>query len=66
MDKERIVEIREALGKNREEFAALLGTSIITIGRWERGDFKPSPIYLKSLVKIEAYAVKKKLVKKNG
>ncbi len=34
--------IRERMGLRQEAFARLLGVSLMTVNRWERGHFKPS------------------------
>ena len=35
-------DLREKLGLTQEEFAALVGATARTVGRWERGESKPT------------------------
>ena len=46
MDKESIKELRRQLGLSQEGLARKLGVSVITVRRWEKGSFKPSPLAL--------------------
>jgi DNA-binding transcriptional regulator YiaG len=50
MDKETIKELRHKLGLSQEGLARNLGVSVITVRRWEKGSFKPSPL---ALLRIE-------------
>jgi putative transcriptional regulator len=46
MNKESIRELRRELGLSQEGLARKLGVSVITVRRWEKGSFKPSPLAL--------------------
>jgi DNA-binding transcriptional regulator YiaG len=46
MNKESIKELRRKLGLSQEGLARKLGVSVITVRRWEKGTFKPSPLAL--------------------
>lgn len=50
MDKEAIRELRLKLGLSQEGLARKLGVSVLTVRRWERGTYKPSPL---ALMRIE-------------
>jgi len=50
MDKKTIKELRHKLGLSQEGLARKLGVSVITVRRWEKGSFKPSPL---ALLRIE-------------
>ena len=50
MDKEAIKELRQKLGLSQEALARKLGVSVLTVRRWEKGSFKPSPL---ALLRIE-------------
>jgi DNA-binding transcriptional regulator YiaG len=50
MNKESIKELRRKLGLSQEGLARKLGVSVITVRRWEKGTFKPSPL---ALLRIE-------------
>lgn len=41
--------VRSTLGLTQTEFASMLGTSQVTIARWETGVSKPSPYYRKAI-----------------
>jgi DNA-binding transcriptional regulator YiaG len=51
MSPQEIIEIRKQLELSQERFAALLGTTVVTINRWEKGKVKPSRMYIKELDK---------------
>jgi DNA-binding transcriptional regulator YiaG len=57
MDKETIKELRHKLGLSQEGLARKLGVSVITVRRWEKGSFKPSPL---ALLRIEELLKKAK------
>jgi DNA-binding transcriptional regulator YiaG len=46
MSEESIKELRRKLGLSQEGLARKLGVSVITVRRWEKGTFKPSPLAL--------------------
>jgi len=50
LDKEAIKELRLKLGLSQEGLARKLGVSVLTVRRWEKGSFKPSPL---ALLRIE-------------
>jgi len=50
MDKEAIKDLRQKLGLSQEALARKLGVSVLTVRRWEKGSFKPSPL---ALLRIE-------------
>jgi DNA-binding transcriptional regulator YiaG len=52
MDKETIKELRRKLGLSQEGLARKLGVSVITVRRWEKGSFKPSPLALKRIEEL--------------
>jgi putative transcriptional regulator len=54
MDKEEIESLRMSLGLSQERFAHLLGTTVVTINRWENGKTKPSRLYIKELKELKA------------
>jgi len=49
MTPEEIQQIRLSMGVTQERFAALLGTTLTTVNRWENGRFKPSRLYIKEI-----------------
>jgi putative transcriptional regulator len=52
MDKEAIRELRHKLGLSQEGFARKLGVSVLTVRRWEKGSFSPSPLARARIEKI--------------
>jgi DNA-binding transcriptional regulator YiaG len=52
MDKEAIRELRHRLGLSQEGLARKLGVSVITVRRWEKGSFKPSPLALERIERL--------------
>jgi DNA-binding transcriptional regulator YiaG len=38
--------IRERLAMTQQEFAVYLGVTVVTVNRWETGDYNPSPMAL--------------------
>jgi DNA-binding transcriptional regulator YiaG len=52
MDKETIKELRHKLGLSQEGLARKLGVSVITVRRWEKGSFKPSPLALQRIEEL--------------
>lgn len=49
MTPEEIFELRQSLAVSQEKFASLLGTTVVTINRWEKGKVKPSRLYVREL-----------------
>lgn len=64
MTPEEIQEIRRNLCVSQEKFASLLGTTVVTVNRWENGKTKPSRLYIKELKQLRAsngsYACRRK------
>jgi DNA-binding transcriptional regulator YiaG len=58
MDKEAIRELRRKLGLSQEGLARKLGVSVLTVRRWEKGSFRPSPL---AMARIEEIAQRKKI-----
>ena len=54
MTPEEIQEIRAKLCVSQEKFASLLGTTVVTVNRWENGKAKPSRLYIKELKQLRA------------
>jgi putative transcriptional regulator len=52
MTPEEIKAIRLKYGVSQEKFAYLLGTTIVTVNRWENGKVKPSRLYIRELKEI--------------
>ncbi len=50
MKSEEISEMRKKMKLSQEKLAALLGTTHVTVNRWERGKTKPSRLYVKELL----------------
>jgi DNA-binding transcriptional regulator YiaG len=51
---EQVKELRLRLGKTQKEFAEMLGVHVVTIIRWEKGNFNPSKMALKLLDTYDA------------
>lgn len=54
MTPEEIQEIRSKLCVSQEKFAQLLGTTVVTVNRWENGKTVPSRLYIKELKELRA------------
>lgn len=54
MSPEEISEIRKKLCVSQEKFAQLLGTTVVTVNRWENGKTVPSRLYIKELKELRA------------
>lgn len=52
MDKQEIIDFRKFLGVSQEKLAQMVGTTFVTINRWENGRTKPSRIFAKEIKKI--------------
>jgi DNA-binding transcriptional regulator YiaG len=52
MDKEAIRELRHKLGLSQEGLARKLGVSVLTVRRWEKGSFRPSPLAMARIKKL--------------
>lgn len=53
MSPKEIMEIRNLLGVTQESFAHMLGTTVVTVNRWEKGKSHPLKIYIKELKKLK-------------
>jgi putative transcriptional regulator len=47
-----IQDIRKKLCVTQEKFAQLLGTTVVSVNRWEMGKAKPSRLYIKELKEL--------------
>ncbi len=54
MDNHEIRELREALGLTTQELADKLGVARYTINRWESGQTKPLPAFVKILERLKS------------
>jgi DNA-binding transcriptional regulator YiaG len=52
MTPEEIREIRKKLCVSQERFAQLLGTTVVSVNRWESGKVVPSRLYIKELKEL--------------
>ena len=53
MTGEEIKNLRLSLGESQTKFAARFGMSYMTIGKWEKGLFKPLPTFERMLRAIK-------------
>lgn len=53
MKPEEIKEIRKNLCVSQEKFASLLGTTVVTVNRWEKGKAKPCRLYVRELKELK-------------
>lgn len=53
MTPEEIQNLRHMLCVSQEKFAQLIGTTVVTINRWENGKTRPSRLYIKELKKLK-------------
>lgn len=53
---EQVKDLRLRLEKTQKEFAEMLGVHVVTIIRWEKGNFNPSKMALKLLETYEKNA----------
>lgn len=51
---EQVKDLRLRLDKTQKEFAEMLGVHVVTIIRWEKGNFTPSKMALKLLDTYDA------------
>ena len=54
MTKEEIIEIRKSLRLTQQAFAALLGTTVVSVSRWENGRTTPSRLYIREIRNLKA------------
>jgi putative transcriptional regulator len=52
MTPEEIQDIRRKLCVSQEKFAHMLGTTVVSVNRWENGKTKPSRLYIKELKEL--------------
>lgn len=52
MTPEEIQAIRIKLGVTQEKFAQLLGTTVVSVNRWENGKTRPSRLYIKEMKEL--------------
>lgn len=66
---EEIQEIRRKLCVSQEKFAQLLGTTVVTVNRWENGRAVPSRLYIKELKQLRdsngSYACRREAFEKS-
>lgn len=53
MTGEEVREIRLRLGVSQERFAAMLGTTVVSVNRWENGKAAPSRLYIREIKNLE-------------
>lgn len=49
MTGEEVRKIRLRLGVSQERFAAMLGTTVVSVNRWENGKALPSRLYIREI-----------------
>ena len=49
MSVKNIRSLRKGAGMTQKELADKLGVTITTVSRWEKGDYVPSPRYIKQM-----------------
>jgi putative transcriptional regulator len=47
-----IHEIRMFIGVSQEKFAQMLGTTVVSVNRWENGKVTPSRLYIKEIKEL--------------
>lgn len=53
MKQDEIIAIRKKLGVSQERFAHMLGTTVVSVNRWENGRAKPSRLYVKEIKNLK-------------
>jgi DNA-binding transcriptional regulator YiaG len=53
MTAEEIYQIRASLGVSQEKFAQMLGTTVVSVNRWESGRVTPSRLYIKEIKELK-------------
>lgn len=53
MKPQEITEIRKKLGVSQERFAHMLGTTVVTVNRWENGKNSPSRLYIREIQNLK-------------
>ncbi len=54
MTPDEITAIRKRLCVTQEKFAQLLGTTVVSVNRWENGKTSPSRLYIKEIKELGA------------
>jgi len=69
MTPEEIQDIRKKLCVTQEKFAQLLGTTVVSVNRWENGKARPSRLYVKELKELRnnhgSYVCRRKELEKS-
>lgn len=52
MSVKNIRSLRKGAGMTQKELADKLGVTITTVSRWEKGDYVPSPRYIKQMAEM--------------
>lgn len=52
MKPEEIKAIRKKLCVSQEKFAVLVGTTVVSVNRWEKGKTKPNKFYVRELKQL--------------
>ena len=52
MTPDEIQKIRHEMCVSQEKFAQLLGTTVVSVNRWENGKAKPSRLYIKEIKEL--------------
>lgn len=53
MDSREIKELRQVLGLTQQQLSDVIGISVVTISRWERDAFIPSPMAIEKLNQLK-------------
>lgn len=69
MTPEEILAIRKKICVTQEKFASLIGTTVVSVNRWENGKTKPCRYFIKQLKEIKAtsgsYVCRRKKLKES-
>lgn len=52
MNKEEILKARKALSMSQQDFAEAIGTTQLSVSRWENGKCLPNQVYLRQIKKL--------------
>lgn len=52
MTAKEIYNIRKSMAVTQEKFAQMLGTTVVSVSRWESGKVKPSRLYIKEIQEL--------------
>jgi len=53
MEPDRIKEIRQEMGLTQEKFARMVGVTVTTISRWERGQVAPHQLAVDKILELK-------------